>query len=224
MISISLLASFVGIVFGTTNHFVGLYSNVAYQITEYFPYPVGVCVSTGAAYVQYTCESSSKIIENTYSDITCTVLKNTTNYTTSSTAGSFQSWSCSGSNYYAKATVYTANCGVSLITSYYATDVCFQNYGGDSYGKATCYNSTGNATIASYGKTDNTCSQAMNATSTLYVHTGCSSFTTISGISLYAILDVCNSGDVMTTSVAYASHPGVPLIIVSALVTILRLM
>jgi len=205
--SITFLMCLVGLVLGSTNHFVGLYYNSGYGITEYFPYPVGVCVSSGSAYVEYTCETSSKIIENTYSDPSCTFLKNTTNYTSSTTAGSFQSWSCSGSNYYVKASVYTANCLTLFVTSYYATDVCFENYGGNSYARATCYNTTGNATIASYAKTDSTCSGTMNASATLYAHTGCSPFTTILGIPLYSMVDVCQSGDVLVTSSVAASHP-----------------
>jgi len=220
--AISFLMGFVGLVLGSTNHFIGLYYNSGYQITQYLPYPVGVCVSTGAAYVEYTCETSSKIIENTYSDTSCTVLKNTTNYTSSTTAGSFQSWSCSGSNHYAKASVFSAGCEGALITLYYATDVCFENYGGNSYAKSTCYNTTGNATIASYGKTDSTCSGAMNTSATLYVHSGCSPFTTILGIPLYSILEVCQSGDV-ASSVA-ASHPVLSLMMTAVFVAISRLM
>jgi len=172
------------------------------------------------------------MIENTYSDSLCLDLVNSTNYTDMGTAGMYQSWDCSGSNNYAEASVYiSSTCTTALVSVFYATDVCFISYDGNSHAKTTCYNQTSTtnmtATIGSYAKTDTTCTGTQNASASITIKNTCSLIGKYEAgtVSVYSIVEECKSGDVYTgsSSIAFGIFPGVPLI-AAVVAVVLRLM
>jgi len=219
---IFIASCFVATLGDSTKYYIGTYTNALAGVAENYPYPVDQCCSDGSTYLKFTCSGSSTMIESKYSNSACTTLLSTTNHTSTNSTGKGKgSFSCTGTAYYSKASIYTANTcsGTAFTTLHYAVNVCYETTDGN-YGQATCSDNT--ARILTYAPTDTTCSGAANETETLTITTSCGKLFAISDfLTAYAKLDACYAP---VDSAAYNLNNNLSLLVVLSLVILSYLM